>query len=370
MVAIVLLFVVVLAIPLEGGDLEPISSAEFCGRCHRAIYTAWKQSSHARSMESPLFQDALEAAEAELGAAARKTCLGCHAPLALETGDSTLQKKVSWEGVTCDFCHSIREVVNGPGNSHQARLQFNLTKFGSLKEPRPAAHKTAYSAVHSTSAVCAPCHEFRNAQGFPVLTTYSEWQNSRHSKEGRPCQACHMSVVAGKVAEPRAQRTAMAKINVHEMAGSHSVVQLNRTIKASLSAAREGGRVKAVVRIANASAGHYVPTGSPLRQLVLEVRATANNGRSFQQERVYRRVLVGAQGKELPGEHLAFFKSVKQLSDTRLAPDEKRTETFYFDIPAAVQAQVKAKLWYYYSPLATTEAQKRVSFLTLSQAVY
>jgi hypothetical protein len=62
-----------------GASLEPISSAEFCGDCHRAIHETWKASSHAHAMDSRLFQDALHFAEADLGATVRGTCLGCHA---------------------------------------------------------------------------------------------------------------------------------------------------------------------------------------------------------------------------------------------------------------------------------------------------
>jgi len=57
------------------------------------------------------------------------------------------------------------------------------------------------------------------------------------------------------------------------------------------------------------------------------------------------------------------------VSDTRLAPGEKRVENFQFAIPASTQAQVKATFWYYYSPMARTESQKRITFLTLNRLV-
>ena len=95
------------------GDMTPPASAEVCGRCHRSIHEAWKTSSHAKAMESRLFQEALALAEGDFGPDARKTCLGCHAPIAVKTGDLRLEKKVSWEGVTCDYCHSVREVSPG-----------------------------------------------------------------------------------------------------------------------------------------------------------------------------------------------------------------------------------------------------------------
>src|SRR5512147_464915 len=91
-------------------SMDPPETAEACGRCHRAIHEAWKTSAHANSMESRLFQDALELAENEIGAETRRTCLGCHAPVATRINDLALRRKVSWEGITCDYCHSIDSV--------------------------------------------------------------------------------------------------------------------------------------------------------------------------------------------------------------------------------------------------------------------
>ncbi len=349
-------------------DLEPISSAELCGRCHRAIFEAWKQSSHARAMESRLFQDALDLTESNFGAATRKICLACHSPLGVQTGDFSLRKKVSWEGVTCDYCHSLRDVSLTSTNP-KATLSFTLEKSGPLKDANSMAHGTVYSPIHSSALACAPCHEYRNSQGFPVLTTYSEWKASRYAKEGKECQSCHMYSVAGDVVDPKIQRSSRAQVNLHQMPGSHSVEQLNKTVTAQLSTSRSGNQLQVQLVVGNRSAGHYVPTGSPLRQIVLELRADSNDGKHFREERLYRRVVADSQGKSLPLEPAAFFKAAKVVSDSRLAPDEKRKETFSFSVPAGVQTRVTATFWYYYSPMARTESQKQITFLTISRIV-
>ncbi len=67
-------------------ELPVPSSAEFCGDCHRAIEEGWKQSAHSQAVESRLFQDAMKLAETDYGASARKTCLSCHSPIAVESG--------------------------------------------------------------------------------------------------------------------------------------------------------------------------------------------------------------------------------------------------------------------------------------------
>jgi hypothetical protein len=349
-------------------ELEVISSAEICGSCHRAIHEAWKRSAHAAAMESRVFQDALELAESEFGAEARKACLRCHSPVGVHLGDWGLKQKVTWEGITCDYCHSVREVrLSGPNPT--ARIEFSLVKTGPLKDASSLAHGTRYSEVHISSSICAPCHQYRNPAGLDVLTTYGEWRNSRYYKEKVQCQACHMGRVEGDVVDPRIQSSSTSRVNLHEMPGSHSVKQLNQAVRSTLSAVRKGDQLEVMVQLANAGAGHYVPTGSPMRELMLEVTADAYKGRDFAEKRLYRRVVGDAEGKPLSLEHAAFFRAAKVLSDTRLAPDEKRTETFLFAVPAGVPAQVTAKLSYYYSPMARTESEKRVVFHTLSRFV-
>ncbi len=348
-------------------SMEPPDTAEACGRCHRAIHDAWKTSAHAKSMESRLFQDALEMAESDMGQEVRRTCLGCHAPAAVRTNDLALRRKVSWEGITCDYCHSI-DNVSFAGANPAARVQFSLVKNGPLKDADSNGHATAYSEVFTSSAICAPCHEYTDSFGFPVLTTYSEWKRSRAAREGKQCQSCHMYQVAGKVVDPRVRRSEEAQINLHAMPGSHSLEQLNRTIGATLTTTREAGRLRVAIEVANRFAGHSVPTGSPLRQLVLEVAADSYDGKHYRDRRVYRRAVADEQGKEIDREHLAMVKPARLISDTRLAADERRTETFTFPIPEGVQAQVNATFWYYYSPLAD-ESQRRITFLTLRKLV-
>jgi len=347
--------------------MEPPESAEVCGRCHRAIQEAWAQSVHAHAMDSRLFQDALDLAESEIGPATRRTCLSCHAPVAARIGDLSLRRKVSWEGVTCDYCHSIQD-VSLAGVNPTAKVQFSLVKSGPLKDAESNGHATLFSPMHTSSLVCASCHEYKNAQGFAVLTTYTEWKGSQAAREGKPCQSCHMFQVAGKVVDPRVKRSEGALVNLHQMPGSHSIDQLNKTIGANLSSSRDGDQLRVTLDVTNKGAGHFVPTGSPLRQIILELSVDDYSGHHFREERLYRRVVADQQGVELKHEHLTMVKSAKTLSDTRLGPGEKRAEVFNVPLARGVQAQVKATFWYYYSPLAPA-SQQRVTFLTLQRLV-
>jgi len=251
----------------------------------------------------------------------------------------------------------------------KANLEFSLVKSGPLKDAVSGVHDTVFSAVHTSSVICAPCHQYRNALGLDVLTTYREWEESRYSKENVECQSCHMWRSEGRVVDPRVKRSSNAEINLHEMPGGHSLAQLTKAIRADLETARKNGRLEVSIEVANVGAGHYVPTGSPMRKLVLEANAAAYNGARFSQKWIYRRTVADENGNPLAREHLAFFKGAKVVADTRLAPDEKRTETFSFAVPPGVSAQVTAKLMYYYSPMASSDSQERVTFRSISRFV-
>ena len=349
-------------------DLPVPSSAEFCGDCHRAIETGWKQSAHSQAVESRLFQDAMKLAEADYGPSARKTCLSCHSPIAVQTGDLALVRKVSWEGITCDYCHSIRD-VSLAGPNPKATVDYSLVKSGPWKDLSSPAHGTAFSAVHTSSLICASCHEYRNSLGFPVLTTYSEWTKSAYGGNNQNCQSCHMYQVEGKVVDPRVQRTAEATINLHQIPGSHSMQQLEKALRAQLSTTHEGGKLRIVVEVTNRGAGHYVPTGSPMRQLILELRADPYNGTHLSDRRIFRRTVADQKGAVIEREPQAFLKGAKTVSDTRIAPGETRKELFTFQVPQGTRTQVEADFYYYYSPMATTDAEQKLKFLTLHRLV-
>ncbi|PYT78040.1 MAG: hypothetical protein DMG40_21320 [Acidobacteria bacterium] len=66
---------------------------------------------------------------------------------------------------------------------------------------------------------------------------------------------------------------------------------------------------------------------------------------------------------------MAFLKGAKVVEDTRIAPKETRTETFTFDLPAGRRATVEANLYYFYSPMAVTEAEQKIRFLAMSRLI-
>ncbi len=93
------------------------TSSEICGKCHQDIYKAWNEdSAHARSVTDPLFRGAVGRMRDD----ETHLCMMCHAPTTLVTEDYAGEMALTAEGITCDFCHSIKAVRLG------SRLPFEL----------------------------------------------------------------------------------------------------------------------------------------------------------------------------------------------------------------------------------------------------
>ncbi|MGA2116005.1 MAG: multiheme c-type cytochrome [Bryobacteraceae bacterium] len=399
------LLLAVLSVPAAWAAADDWSlprSAESCGDCHRTGFAIWNSSRHARALDSRLFRDTMRFTGLDYGDEAGRSCLSCHAPLAGPGNDPELRLKATWEGVTCDYCHSVREVSLAAANA-VAKLTFNAEKTGPpWMKPDPRQHGTASVDVLAKSEFCALCHQYQNALGFPVITTFAEWGASRYAKEGRQCQSCHMSSVAhgdlskrvatqpldkewhdshcdfchgvhiGEDVKRPAQAVAAAKttpppdrLSWHGLEGGSSVSRLTKAISVQMTGAREGGKLKVNVEVANTGAGHHLPSGSPMRQLILEVNAETDGGAHFSAQRSYCRTFSDRHAKRLDQEYKVFVEGNQIIEDTRLAPDEKRTETFLFDVPLGAATMVNATLWYFYSPLGKTDSQMRTAVLSL-----
>lgn len=337
-------------------------SAERCGTCHRDIHAAWKQSAHAHSLEAPLFQDALEELRAEGGD--ERVCLGCHAPIAGIARDVTLDRKITWEGVTCDYCHSTESIEAGP--IPRLRVVPGNVKYGPIEDAASGDHETAFRDFFTKSEVCAPCHEYTSPSGVGVLTTYSDWKASPQAAAGKTCQSCHMSAVRGDVVDPKVQRVPEAEVNLHSMPGGHSIDQLNQAVRARGQVARRGDKLELEVEVVNRGAGHAVPTGSAARQVVLDVRMDTNRGQRVEETRVYQRVLTDADGVPLVRDRDLFARAVKLASDTRLQAGETRTERFQFAIDPGSLVNLKLQLSYRYTPAPGREPLVSQVFYTQS----
>ena len=72
----------------------------------------------------------------------------------MHANDFALQKKISWEGVTCEHCHSMRD-VSFKGADPAATVTLTVVKSGPMKDTVPSPHGTVFSPVHTSSASIA-----------------------------------------------------------------------------------------------------------------------------------------------------------------------------------------------------------------------
>jgi hypothetical protein len=224
-------------------------------------------------------------------------CGTCHVPAAainspLNTNPIAIQG-VGAEGVNCDFCHKIYDVRLDPATglpfperagvlSYEFRRPFNKHQFfaGPLDDIAPG--EDTYSKIQKSSHFCAPCH-FGVFGDTVVYDSFGEWLRSPYSREGKgkTCQDCHMPSTGAEFfarSEKGGLKRDSKTIVGHKMPGARDLELLQNAVSLSLEAEQlpEGIRVK--TKILNDRTGHHVPTDSPLRHLMLIVRAYGSDG--------------------------------------------------------------------------------------------
>lgn len=251
-------------------------------------------------------------------------CADCHAPGILgKAGGRDLHDAVGTAfdaGNHCDVCHKARDVDLSapPGVAGALVLQRPREKasdepnakvvqvmFGPLPDVPNEFMGGSYQPRFSTSDLCGACHEQRQEallpggaldparwpDGLPIHDTYAEWQASSFNTPGTPCQFCHMppddtglqssldvtnadnaSITFGFVRPPERIRKHIFR---GPLEGSPRLIDgaLNVVLAAQVDAGGGTPTVTASVTVQNVLAGHAIPTGEPMRSLVLVVRA-------------------------------------------------------------------------------------------------
>lgn len=308
-------------------------TAESCGACHTAIYEEWRTSTHAHAWVDPQFQ-----AEMHKTPAVGWLCLGCHTPLlnqqpeyvvALDEGridkpvtrpNPAVEPAFRDEGVGCATCHVRDGAVLGP--------------YGN----RNAPHAVRYAPQLREAETCLRCHQatttYKTQNLVCVFRTGEEWRAGPYDDEGVACQGCHMPEATRPVAKdgpPRAGRTHyFAGSRIPKLVGEHfeAAHPALRNFPDGLAvgaptAKRTERGVEVSLEIANANAGHRLPTGDPERFITVDLALTDAQGRAL------------AATQEWIGSKYQWWPTTRLLSDNRLAPRETRTLTLRYegDVP-------------------------------------
>ena len=250
-------------------------------------------------------------------------CADCHAPgIDGQLGGRDLLDADGFAyegGVHCDVCHSVESVdldATAPGVAGRLRILRPSTEapvslgaggflpltFGpSHDSPNPRMGSVQRDHYRS-GAICAGCHEYtqpalvpgtqldpeRWPDGrLPVHTTYGEWRAGVLA-DAMSCPDCHMPPDPLTSNGANLERFPLADIGVqggwmrpagsvraHSWVGPRTLGARMLQLAAAVFVRSEvrDGRVHAQVTVRNAGAGHAIPTGEPLRALLLRVRA-------------------------------------------------------------------------------------------------
>ncbi|UCC76355.1 MAG: carboxypeptidase regulatory-like domain-containing protein, partial [Anaerolineales bacterium] len=228
-------------------------------------------------------------------------CASCHVPAAAAkpagayAADPNQVSAIEAEGVFCEFCHKIGDVTLAPDTG----LPYpNMPGVLSLRLYRPeegqqlffgnfddVTRRVSYLPLIEESAYCAPCH-FGEFWGVPIYNSFGEWLDSPYSspETGKTCQDCHMPPVDYDYfvyPESGGLRRDPSRIFSHRMPGATDEELLQNSVAMTVTAGFEGDELLVHVDITNDRTGHHVPTDSPLRHLILLVRASDEEGQTL-----------------------------------------------------------------------------------------
>ena len=248
-------------------------------------------------------------------------CADCHAPgIDGVAGGRNLHEAagVSYDiGVHCDVCHKVKDVDLSQPPGVGQRLQLGRPNepgknmfiwepvyYGPLPDVGNVAMGAVPQDKFNQSMFCAGCHEQNQpalipgqaldskwTDGLPVHSTYSEWENGPYNRDGTQCQFCHMpanteNINSIDIATPETESITFGFQREPEDNRKHtfrgplmgSPRLIDRSTYVSIIATRDGDNLEASVSVANIGCGHALPTGEPMRSLMLLVEADGDCG--------------------------------------------------------------------------------------------
>jgi len=306
------------------------------------IYEEWQASWMAKAYTNQLFRQEFARWNAYAKQHPRlnpSSCLRCHAPLALLTGDMEVRSSLIAEGVTCDVCHRVSHVEEKGAYSFALVFSQGPIKYGPSKERRSNPfHASVFGEALTTSRVCAACHLDSDDAGTPLEWTYQEWRESSYARQGIQCHDCHMRA-AGDGSSSSSTKTQGR--SSHRFEGGHSTSSLLKGA-ATVAILPHTQRHQIKVQVSNTRVGHNFPTkGAHPNTLTLILSGKNDSGEEiYTAQRTYALVNMNAQGQPATG-----TEPVSRVKDTTLKPHESRTEMFESPVLGHVRT-IEAELVY------------------------
>lgn len=327
------------AVPSPQSTVLPYAekSAEFCQSCHMAITQEWRSSIHANATfeKDPLFRLMLTKAKTVVGDKVEAGCRSCHNP----KWQAGVEAQVaSAEGITCVVCHQITD--DHPGSSLPNK---EIAKLDPTRAPDGEGQ-----------SLCLSCHAQRNTgKGIPICVTGSE--NSHAG--GALCVNCHMESVDG----PPSLTSKKSQHKGHTFPGGHVASWVAKAATLNMSFSPDHKEV--MVTITPETLGHSLPTGNPMRHLIIDVVAVDGAGTEVWRNRpvgasllenrdsIFMRVFSDANGNA----PVPPFASVGEPDDNRL--QSATPHTLRYALPKGAQ-ELRATLSYHLAPSKVLKAAK------------
>jgi Cytochrome c554 and c-prime len=351
-----------------GAEVPSLTGSAKCKECHQEIFDSWKNTTHALSIEDPIFKAAYMEAYLLTKGEVKFNCLPCHAPAVQINKDFDMEKDITKEGVTCDICHSITK-INLADRHTPFKFEIQGVKRGPLSDVVSPAHKTELSTLFKSAELCAGCHEYVNDAGVTVLGTYSEWKNGPYAAEGKQCQDCHMPLIAGRVVKDKIKSSNRKLVNLHDISAGHSVEQLKKAVQVELKdISADKNFIVVSVDVTNVGSGHMVPTGLPKRKLALIVDVKTPKD-YLSQQKIFQRIMTDDKGNEIKKDWAFFMNGVKNFADNRIKPREKKSESFTFVRPKNDDITVSARVEYLYETKVLNPVEMRVVMAEASRKI-
>jgi len=241
-------------------DKRQVGDSHRCINCHRDIAQQWIASAHREAALDPSYVSNVNLLEKKRGTSATRYCEGCHAPVALLSGELSAGGNhggiagtmANTEGVSCMGCHGIESLTHLKGVASFRFQPKNDYLFAQSDSPlltrlhdwllrvRPDQHINDMGRpVSRQSRFCASCHnqfmdkEMNNWGWIKMQDEYTAWLESPYSKQHEEnfssesttrCQDCHMPLQASD--DPSANEEGL--VRTHHFAAANTMLPLLR----------------------------------------------------------------------------------------------------------------------------------------------
>lgn len=249
-------------------------------------------------------------------------CADCHAPgINGVAGGRDLHDAhgLAYDiGVHCDTCHKVSDVdlsqppgigqrliLSRPSEPGETVFIWDPVYYGPLLDVPNPIMAGSIQPKFDSAEFCAGCHEQKQdalipgqaldpelwPDGLPTHSTFSEWQDSPYNSDATPCQHCHMPGDVEAINSVHLSRPGEAgilfgwprepeDIRQHSFRGPLSGEErlIDTALYTSVALEQIGDTVEATVSVSNIGCGHAVPTGEPMRALVMVVESEGSCG--------------------------------------------------------------------------------------------